>query len=33
VIGDLQLDIAVDLMGYTGEHRAGLFAIARRPFR
>jgi protein O-GlcNAc transferase len=29
LIGDLQVDIAVDLMGYTGEHRAGLFA--RRP--
>ena len=33
LIGDLQLDIAVDLMGYTGEHRAGLFAHRPAPIQ
>ena len=33
LIGDLQLDIAIDLMGYTGEHRAGLFAHRPAPIQ
>jgi predicted O-linked N-acetylglucosamine transferase (SPINDLY family) len=33
LIGDLQVDIAVDLMGYTGEHRAGLFAHRPAPLQ
>lgn len=31
LIGDLDVDVAVDLMGYTGEHRAGLFAHRPAP--
>jgi protein O-GlcNAc transferase len=31
LIGDLRVDVAVDLMGYTGEHRAGLFAHRPAP--
>ncbi|MGA2399420.1 MAG: tetratricopeptide repeat protein [Steroidobacteraceae bacterium] len=33
LIADLQVDIAVDLMGYTGEHRAGLFAHRPAPLQ
>jgi predicted O-linked N-acetylglucosamine transferase (SPINDLY family) len=33
LIGDLQVDIAVDLMGYTGEHRAELFAHRPAPIQ
>ncbi len=32
-IRDLELDIAVDLMGYTGEHRAGIFAHRPAPIQ
>jgi predicted O-linked N-acetylglucosamine transferase (SPINDLY family) len=30
-VADLHVDVAVDLMGYTGEHRAGLFAHRPAP--
>jgi predicted O-linked N-acetylglucosamine transferase (SPINDLY family) len=33
LIADLQVDIAVDLMGYTGEHRAELFAHRPAPLQ
>jgi protein O-GlcNAc transferase len=33
LIRDLQVDIAVDLMGYTGGHRAGLFAHRPAPLQ
>jgi protein O-GlcNAc transferase len=33
LIADLKVDIAVDLMGYTGEHRAGVFAHRAAPLQ
>ncbi len=33
LIAELNVDIAVDLMGYTGEHRAGLFAHRPAPLQ
>jgi protein O-GlcNAc transferase len=33
LIRDLKIDIAVDLMGYTGEHRAALFAHRPAPIQ
>jgi predicted O-linked N-acetylglucosamine transferase (SPINDLY family) len=33
LIRDLEIDIAVDLMGYTGEHRAGIFTHRPAPIQ
>jgi predicted O-linked N-acetylglucosamine transferase (SPINDLY family) len=33
LMADLEVDIAVDLMGFTGEHRAGLFAYRPAPIQ